>query len=204
MPKPMNGLVLTNVCSGYHHTAGVTTDGYVVTWGRGVFGQLGHGDNESYFTPKPIEKLLRVPILQVTCGWQHTMALSQDRQVFSWGYGEDGQLGHGDTVDYLEPKEIEFFRGQNVTQVECGHSHSGAICDGEAFMWGLNPDSRLMVEGPESVDSPSLTLMSELRKEDPKAFEIKKISLGVTHSGVITSSGEVFTAGSKLDGQLGS
>ena len=50
--------------------------------------------------------------------------------------------------------------------VECGHSHSAAICEGEVYMWGLNPDSWLMIEGPESISVPSLTLMAELRKED--------------------------------------
>ena len=87
-----------------------------------------------------------------------------------------------------------------MTQIDCGHSHSGAICDGEVYMWGWNPDSRLMVESSECVTIPALTLMSELKKEDPDAFRIHKISLGVTHSGVITMSGEVFTAGSKTDG----
>jgi len=37
-------------------------------------------------------------------------------------------------------------------------------------MWGLNPDSRLMIEGPESISSPTLTLMAELRKEDWDSF----------------------------------
>jgi len=34
------------------------------------------------------------------------MALSLEGKVYSWGYGEDGQLGHGDTNDYLNPTEI--------------------------------------------------------------------------------------------------
>jgi alpha-tubulin suppressor-like RCC1 family protein len=38
------------------------------------------------------------------------MALSSQGRVFSWGYGEDGQLGHGDTQDYQVPKEIEYFK----------------------------------------------------------------------------------------------
>ena len=67
-------------------------------------------------------------------------------------------------------------------------------------MWGLNPDSWLMIEGPESISVPTLTLMTELRKEDKQSFYAVSVSLGVTHSGVITWSGEVFTAGSKLDG----
>lgn len=96
-PYNLNGLMLKEIQSGYHHTAGITKDGFVVTWGRGVFGQLGHGNNENYAIPTPVEVLLQIPVHQITCGWQHTMALSYDRRVFSWGYGEDGQLGHGNT-----------------------------------------------------------------------------------------------------------
>ena len=92
--------------------------------------------------------------------------------MFSWGYGEDGQLGHGDTNDYLNPTLVKGLNGIQVTQVECGHSHSGAIGGGEVYMWGLNPDSRLMIEGPDTVTVPSLTLMTELRKEDPYSFEV--------------------------------
>lgn len=73
-----------------------------------------------------------------------------------------------------------------MSTIECGHSHSGAIVGGEIYMWGLNPDSRLMIEGPESIVLPSLTLMAELRKEDPESFEAVNLSLGVTHSGVVT------------------
>lgn len=70
-------------------------------------------------------------------------------------------------------------------------------------MWGSNPDCRLMIETEENSLIPAQTLMSELRKEDPDAFEVMTLSLGVTHSVVITRSGEVFSAGSKLEGQLG-
>lgn len=51
--------------------------------------------------------------------------------------------------------------------------------------------------------TPSLTLMYELKREDPESFYTIKLSLGTTHSAVITASGELFTAGSNIDGQLG-
>lgn len=70
-------------------------------------------------------------------------------------------------------------------------------------MWGSNLDSRLMIEKSDNILEPCLTLMCQLRKEDPAMFSIRKVSLGVTHSAVITYSGELFTAGSKIDGQLG-
>ena len=71
-----------------------------------MFGQLGHGDNENYPEPVLIRTLQNVQVTEVSCGWQHTMARSSDNRVFSWGYGEDGQLGHGDTADHLVPTEI--------------------------------------------------------------------------------------------------
>jgi len=70
-------------------------------------------------------------------------------------------------------------------------------------MWGSNPDARLMMERSENVLEPSLTLMSQLKFEDSNMFSVETISLGVTHSAVITNSGELFTAGSKIDCQLG-
>lgn len=90
--------------------------------------------------------------------------------------------------------------GDKITQICCGHSHSACLFRGEIFMWGSNPDCRLMIETEENSLIPAQTLMSELRKEDPDAFEVMTLSLGVTHSVVITRSGEVFSAGSKLEG----
>jgi alpha-tubulin suppressor-like RCC1 family protein len=132
------------------------------------------------------------------------MALAKNKKgVFSWGYGEDGQLGHGNTADTQTPKQIEFFKNKTISMIDCGHSHSGAIVEGQVYMWGCNTDSRLVLESGDNVISPTLTLMSELQKEDPSSFYATKISLGVTHSAIITKSGELFTAGSKVDGQLG-
>ena len=78
----------------------------VLSWGRGVFGQLGHGSLENVTIPTPIEKLVKTHIHSVACGWQHTMALTSLGRVFTWGYGEDGQLGHSDANDQIHPKEI--------------------------------------------------------------------------------------------------
>lgn len=140
----------------------------VLTWGRGIFGQLGHGDTENYSLPTPVEALLKVQIAQVTCGWQHTLCLSTLGKVYSWGYGEDGQLGHGETSDQTTPKEVEFFRknGIKVAFIAAGHSHSGCITESQParlFMWGQNSDCRLMTEDNDSKFLPSLTVLEDLR-----------------------------------------
>ena len=118
-----------------------------MTWGRGVFGQLGHeidpktGEQpQSLAIPRPVQSLLQTPIVQVACGWQHTMALTNQGKVYSWGYGEDGQLGHGDSDDIATPELIQSFSNITIDTIACGHSHSAAVCQGELFMWGSNPD----------------------------------------------------------------
>ena len=42
-------------------------------------------------------------ISQVVCGWRHTLALSEKKNVFSWGRGTSGQLGNGEIVDRWFP-----------------------------------------------------------------------------------------------------
>jgi alpha-tubulin suppressor-like RCC1 family protein len=145
--------------------------------------------------------LLKVQIASVACGWQHTLALTSLGRVFSWGYGEDGQLGHGDPSDQLLPRELDFFKKQGllkVAMISAGHSHSGCITETDParlFMWGANSDFRLMTEDNQNRYLPSLTMMEKIKEEEQ--VEPCYLSLGVTHSAVITRKGELYTAGSK-------
>jgi hypothetical protein len=60
-----------------------------------------------------------------------------------------------------------------------------------------------MIEENENRLTPSLTLLENLKhhnKDRIEAYEPYYLSLGVTHSAIITRNGELFTGGSKLDG----
>lgn len=47
------------------------------------------------------------------------MALASSKNsVFSWGYGKYGQLGHGDTKNYLMPKELKALSNIGVSMIE--------------------------------------------------------------------------------------
>ena len=140
-----------------------------------------------------MSRLASVKIAQVSCGWQHTMCLSSTGKVFAWGYGEDGQLGHGDCKDYLSPKEITVLADTLVTSISCGHSHSGCIGGKKLFMWGCNPDARCYCVTTEPVPIP--TRISVARPV--------QLDLGVNHSAVITEEGKVVMAGLAQEGQLG-
>ena len=84
-------IYFTKLSCGYHHSAAISAKGRLYTWGRGIFGQLGHNDTENKFIPTLVKNLsVKMPIRQVACGWQHTMCLTQAGKVYSWGYGEEG------------------------------------------------------------------------------------------------------------------
>lgn len=64
------------------------------------FGQVGIGSTQdSVATPQLIAALQNDRVSQFACGWRHTLALTQQGQMYSWGRGVNGQLGHAETVD---------------------------------------------------------------------------------------------------------
>ena len=60
-------------------------------------GQLGVESSDDYINkPMQISSLYYKGLLidQVSCGFSHTLAVSKNGKVFSWGYGKFGALGH--------------------------------------------------------------------------------------------------------------
>jgi hypothetical protein len=53
-----------------------------------------------------VSALAGSPIAQLACGWRHTVAVSRDGQVFSWGRGVNGQLGHALEGDEALPRRL--------------------------------------------------------------------------------------------------
>ena len=63
------------------------------------FGQLGLGTTEDACVPTPLAHVATGPFRELACGWRHSMAVTMLGDVFSWGRGVSGQLGHGDSAD---------------------------------------------------------------------------------------------------------
>jgi alpha-tubulin suppressor-like RCC1 family protein len=64
---------------------------------------------------------------QVSCGSSHTLAVTVEGTVYSWGCGGGGRLGHGDLRDRFAPTVVEGLRGSLVTTVAAGFWHSAAL-----------------------------------------------------------------------------
>ena len=66
-----------------------------------------HGDEQHQLLPKKID-FADQRIVVVSAGTRHSLAITADGAVFTWGKGEHGCLGHGeDLPNQLLPKKIE-------------------------------------------------------------------------------------------------
>ena len=109
LPKKIEafaGQHVVAVSAGSRHNLALTADGAVWSWGGGDLGQLGHGDQQDQLLPKKVEAFAGQRVVAVSAGGSHSLALTADGDVFTWGKG--GCLGHGeDLSDQLLPKKIE-------------------------------------------------------------------------------------------------
>jgi len=84
-----------SVWAGLNHSLALTApDGAVWSWGGGGNGRLGHGDQQDQLLPKKIEAFAGRRVVAVSAGAAHSLALTANGAVWSWGYGARGRLGH--------------------------------------------------------------------------------------------------------------
>eukprot|EP00741_Cyanophora_paradoxa_P015422 tig00020875_g14885.t1 len=127
--ESLRGRRIRFVTAGGFHTACITEEGALLTWGCGDKGQLGHGDRKDKWMPRPVEALARARIRALACGTHHTAAATEAGELFVWGSGEFGRLGIGDQGEQgvAQPVLVESLKGQKVIAVECGSFHTVAV-----------------------------------------------------------------------------
>mmetsp|Transcript_36127 Transcript_36127/g.73362 ORF Transcript_36127/g.73362 Transcript_36127/m.73362 type:complete len:178 (+) Transcript_36127:658-1191(+) len=123
----LRGVGVSQIACGSGHTVVLTTDGEVYTWGRGDDGRLGHGDNGWKYVPRIAQSLSGQIIVQVTCGSYHTAAVASNGDLFTWGGGMYGKLGHGNESGHSTPRRVEGLVGLTVSQIACGSRHTAVI-----------------------------------------------------------------------------
>ena len=147
------------------------------------------------------------PFTELSVGPTHTIALTSDGLVYTWGDGSFGALGDDSTISSTKAIEVEFpgfdeddYDSDNYpefTHVAAGKSFSLALnSEGELYAWGANDSGQL---GDATFTGHS----TPVRAQSPIGVSFVQISAGARHSITLGSDGNVYAWGSNQLGQLG-
>eukprot|EP00933_Yihiella_yeosuensis_P054538 TRINITY_DN53009_c0_g1_i1.p1 TRINITY_DN53009_c0_g1~~TRINITY_DN53009_c0_g1_i1.p1 ORF type:complete len:463 (-),score=90.38 TRINITY_DN53009_c0_g1_i1:61-1272(-) len=236
-----------SVACGAYHAMVLSRDGSLYTWGRAEGGQLGLADAmiqahieekslEDTCVCEPLEVSFREPgenvdvcLVQAAGGDVHSLAVDTTGQVWSWGWGEFGQLGLGFSASSFElgqggmaskrptPQAIsrEHFGGGKFTviSVDCGGAFSAAIAveegsdepGGRLFLWGANEVGQCAkpAKQPIEVSVPTEASFKGLSRS-AAGLQIRSVACGGSHIVALDTSGQALSWGSSQFGQLGS
>ncbi|KAF4665631.1 hypothetical protein FOL46_003559 [Perkinsus olseni] len=134
------------VSCGQDFSAVVSSDGELYTFGSNQYGQLGVGDGcLRSSTPLRVRGPLEErKIVKVACGGSHMAAVTDEGELYTWGYGRDGNLGHGDKADVGVPKLVEALKGKRIVDVAAGGGHTMTLDDkGVLYVFGRGRDGQL-------------------------------------------------------------
>ncbi|CAN0907996.1 PH, RCC1 and FYVE domains-containing protein 1 [Linum grandiflorum] len=113
---------------GHTMTIALTTSGHVFTVGSTAYGQLGNPSSDGKIPVLVQDRLVGEFVEEISCGDFHVAVLTSRSEVFTWGKGANGRLGHGDTEDRKSPTLVEALKDKHVKSISCGSNFTSSIC----------------------------------------------------------------------------
>nr|XP_002126613.1 serine/threonine-protein kinase Nek8 [Ciona intestinalis] len=203
-----SGVNIKQVACGELHTACLTDRGILMTFGSGSNGCLGHGNFQDVEKATIVEQLLGSELIEIASGSYHMLAVTSDGEVFSWGKGDNGRLGLNSEETVAVPMMVPLPEVIEPCSVSCGVDCSMISTRSKmALAAGSNHHNRLGLDvihdGKILKETTESSCFVPLRSEPISLGNISKISLGLQHSGIITTDGSLYMFGLNNCGQLG-
>ncbi|XP_055779406.1 probable E3 ubiquitin-protein ligase HERC3 isoform X1 [Salvelinus fontinalis] len=202
--KSLSGIPLAQITAGGDHSFALSLSGAVFGWGKNSAGQLGLNDKQDRSVPCHIKFLRSQKVVYISCGDEHTAALTKDGGLFTFGDGSRGQLGHDSTNNEPLPRQVQELMGSEVSQIACGRHHTLAFVpsSGLVYAFGCNTNGQLGTGTRGDINSPlpvksSLTgrlTGSPRHMSGPDHYAITKINCGGDHNFLLYSDEKSSTA----------
>ncbi|KAM9370368.1 protein RCC2 [Phaethornis superciliosus] len=127
----------------------------------------------------------------------HSLLITTEGKLWSWGRNEKGQLGHGDTKRVEAPKLIEVLGAEAIVAAACGRNHTLALTEsGSVFAFGENKMGQLgLGNQTDAVPSPTQIMYN--------GQPITKLACGAEFSMIMDCKGNLYSFGCPEYGQLG-
>mmetsp|Transcript_10135 Transcript_10135/g.14873 ORF Transcript_10135/g.14873 Transcript_10135/m.14873 type:complete len:1244 (-) Transcript_10135:1334-5065(-) len=213
-------------CGGYH-TAALTKNGSVLTWGSDKEGQLGHRLSSAAQSSQSQKTFCRPKAMflasdlasDVACGENFTLVLTTRMSVFACG---------GDIISNREVATLPTLEGLPIVSIAAGKKHAAVVTiHGAVFAWGDNPTSCCGRPFPNTLSTPSpIHLETDLvapasqnspfpnwstwnNNDTPTTLSLADdiavvdAACGGNHTVLVTKSGRLLLCGSNAHGQCG-
>lgn len=209
---------VARVAMGHSHSAVVTTDGDVYTFGYCNNGVLGHNEKDvSRFEPTLVEYFREngIRVKDVVVGENHTAALTESGEVYTWGFGGKslnpltnlfapscGALGLGSNQDRLIPTLVEDLPAK-IQSITSGNNFIYAVdVNGEIYSWGVG---KRAVHADETQVNLRLPTLNENLKHfaEHEHLNFVKIKAVADQVLALADNGHLYGWGYNEQGQLG-
>ena len=209
------------VAAGQYHTTMLRADGTVWSVGRNYNGELGLNSNSSSSTgsDQGVSYARQVKnsenngvlknISQIAVGGYHNVALTNSKQVYTWGYGKDGQLGLNSTVSYALPQIL-----LDNTDGTNGVGNIAKIGTSERSTFVVTDNNEVLATGENSNyqlaqnNNTDLLKITNLYNQDGENYinniiNVISSSSNTNNTAVIKADGTVWVSGLNAYGQVG-
>jgi alpha-tubulin suppressor-like RCC1 family protein len=217
---------IIDFANGHFHCIARNSSGKVYCWGCNDSGELGIGSqDESFHKPKLNQYLNNEFVIDISCGFGHSLVLTNCGEVFAWGNNYSGQIGNGCGIEsrlqlnvwgnYFNPGQIgngcnkiqsipikvKGFNNERVVMISCGWRHSMALTEcGHVYSWGWNEFGQLGIGNTVKSNEPKFVAVID---ENECNVFIEKISCGSDHSLLLSRDGYIYAFGWNTSGELG-
>ena len=200
------GLEIADVAAGAYSSLVRTTDGVVYSFGTNRFGATGQGLNagvSAAAAPINTSNLAGKKIVQMTSGGTHSLLLTEDGTVFSFGRNSRARTGLGTAVGetlIATPIITTNLQGKKIVQMSNGENHSLLLAeDGSVFSFGNNDYGRT----GQGTNLGFTSIATPVNLASLSGKRVKQVAAGYQHSLLLTEDGTVFSFGYNHDGRTG-
>lgn len=144
---------IIKISAGEFHSAAITSQGRLFTWGKNNYGQIGNNNLVKQLLPQDITSSFALTdndiFAYVTLGDSYSIAVTESKRIFIWGSLTDGFVtpeegGDNFLVPYELTNDIELSPSERFISVSSGGEHTALITSkGRTLIWGMNQSGQL-------------------------------------------------------------